>query len=66
MLGMAVVGVNELLFGFPLVIVWIWTLIGCIKRKQFIWLIAVLLTSFLGAIAYWMFGRRLPAAPVHS
>jgi hypothetical protein len=64
-LGMGV-GVNELLVGFPLVIVWIWTLIECIKRKQFIWLVAVFFTFMLGVIAYWLFGRGSRPASAQS
>jgi hypothetical protein len=63
-LGMAV-GINELLF-IPFAVVWIWTLVECAKRKQFIWLIAVFFTFMLGVIAYWLFGRGSRPASVQS
>ena len=36
---------------------WIWMLVDSAKSKQFVWLVAIALTSVLGAIAYYLFGR---------
>jgi len=61
-LGMYI-GVNELIF-FSFAIVWIWTLVECVKRKQYIWLVAILLTFMLGVVAHWLFGRGSQPASV--
>jgi hypothetical protein len=47
----------DILIVTSLLIFWIWTLVECTRRKQLIWVAVVLLTSVLGAIAYWWFGR---------
>jgi hypothetical protein len=36
---------------------WIWMLVDSAKRKQFGWLVAIALLNFLGAFAYYLFGR---------
>jgi hypothetical protein len=40
-----------------LVVLWIGSIAQCIMRRQYIWLIIVLLAFIIGTIAYWLFGR---------
>jgi hypothetical protein len=50
---------------------WVWMLVDCAKRissgdsKQVGWLIAIALTHWVGALAYFFFGRR-SSAPAHT
>jgi len=63
----AMIGIQEYLIIIPLGIggtaVWIWAIVdsgrrlGSGERGQLGWIIAVALTHFLGALAYFVFGR---------
>ncbi len=51
-------------FGLLMTAFWIWMLVDCARRisrgdsNQVGWLIVIALTHFLGAIIYFIFGRR--------
>jgi len=68
MLRFLLLGLPALLFvvlGFAIVLLafWIWTLVDCITSKKqttdkLIWVIIIFFFSFIGALLYWLFGRR--------
>ena len=47
-----------------LVLVWLWALIGCLRRKDFstreriAWTLVILSTSYIGLLAYFAFCNR--------
>jgi hypothetical protein len=41
---------------------WIWMLVDSAKRKEFGWLIVIALLNFVGAFAYYLFGRQTKQA----
>jgi len=51
-------------FGLLTMAFWIWMLVDCVRRvsrgesNQIGWLIVILFTHFLGAVIYFLFGRR--------
>ena len=58
------VTVGILAFGLLLSVFWLWALVDCARRISagdtglVGWLIAICLTHALGAVAYFLFGRR--------
>jgi len=71
MLGMMGLGGGEMLLialSLALGAFWIWMLVDCAKSisrgntKQVGWLIVIALTYGVGALAYFLFGRRSPIA----
>ena len=74
LLGMFGLGATEtLLVALMLALsaFWIWMLVDCAIRisggdsKKVGWLIAIALTHWVGALAYFFFGRR-SSAPTHT
>ena len=56
-LGGAALGLLCIPFALAAFAFWIWMLVDSAKRKQFGSLVAIALTHFLGAIAYYLLGR---------
>ena len=68
MLRLLLLGIPTLIFvilGFAIALIafWIWALVDCINSKKqitdkLIWIIIIFLFSFIGAVLYWLFGRK--------
>ena len=74
MIGMFGLGPTELLLVGLMIALsafWIWMLVDCAKRisrgatKQVGWIIAIALTHWVGALAYFFFGQS-SSPPTHT
>ena len=68
MIGLGPVGLLVITLVLALTAFWMWMLVECAKRiisgetKLVGWLIVIALTHWVGALAYWSFGRHAPVS----